>query len=695
MGTMDFVDDETQVGTHDQLKDTNWSDFNQSGAHLEPFELIDDGGTVAGGVTYATDNSGESGTDGNWFPAYITAFGVRFDSYEGLGQNGHPIVGYHIAFGKDDGSGAKRDLFFPAADQDLSFLTMSSKKTHADSLNADGLGNNDNDNISDQTYVAYADMYAGDPGAQGSDKIVSGTSGDDTFDATYTGDTDGDIVDNDDGNPNEETGNNDSIEAGDGDDRINGGEGNDTMLGQGGDDVFVLNGSDPGNDSIVGGETSETDGDCIDMSGLSEGVKVDMSAGSGESGTITIGGIASAVTPTSNGGTYFASNDLFGGPAFDYGIGKMYVDSKVNTDAMINHVQAGGTDFIVHTGASGTEFWSMDPDTGELTVEHEFVRSFSFHAGATPANTEFVEVGGTLYAYAENREFMDVFKFDASTGNWTAEEEYRWSDVSPTGLNGGNVGPADVHKFADGKTYACVISQYNGNGRLNAYEIDETTGLPDFSTREEWTKTGVGKATNMHLVDTNDGTFLGTCTEVSLGSTGGYYDASAASVNEPFVDANGYLIFAGGHDTGNPQSEPEGGTVTIYNPATNTVFSQISNTNMNGRTIYSVDADGYIYVTMNSFSGGGSTTHPFTIVLDPNNNYGVVSSGHDTNGGFIGIIGPSPGVYSGPTSSVHVTTTTGENFLVQGHGGTTDAKNGYITASSSKIGRCKHKLHWR
>ena len=76
MGTMDFVDDETQVGTHDQLKDTNWSDFNQSGAHLEPFELIDDGGTVAGGVTYATDNSGESGTDGNWIPAYITAFGV-------------------------------------------------------------------------------------------------------------------------------------------------------------------------------------------------------------------------------------------------------------------------------------------------------------------------------------------------------------------------------------------------------------------------------------------------------------------------------------------------------------------------------------------------------------------------------------------------------------------------------------------
>ena len=573
IGTMDFVDNETQVGTHDQLKDTNWSDFNQSGAHLEPYELLD--GSVADGVTYATDNSGDSGTEGQWIPAYITAFGVRFDSYEGLGQEGHPIVGYHISFRKEGDPNASRDLFFPTADQDLSFLTLASKKTHADSLNADGFGNDDNDNIQDQTYVAFADMYAGDPTAPSSDKIVSGTSGNDSIDGTYTGDNDGDIVDNDDGNPNEETGNNDSIEAGDGDDRINGGDGNDTMLGQGGDDTFVLTGANPGNDSIVGGETSESMGDHIDMSGLSEGVSIDMSAGSGESGTIYVGGLNSGPEPTSNGGTYFAANDLFGGPAFDYGGGKMYVDSQVNTDALVNHVQAGGTDYIVHTGASGTEFWSMDPDTGELTLAHDFDRSFSFHAGATPANTEFVEVGGTLYAYAENREFMDVFKFDASTGNWSAEAEYRWTDVNPTGVNNGYVGPADVHTFADGKTYAYVISQYNGSGRLNAYEIDETTGLPDFSTRAEWSGTGVGKATNMHIVETNDGTkmvtnngndamrvwdmgddgtFLGTYTEVSLGTTGGYYDAAAASVNEPFVDANGYLIFAGGHDTGNPQS---------------------------------------------------------------------------------------------------------------------------------------------
>ena len=694
MGSMSFTDTGT-VDTNANV-DSSLSTYggyaisNLSSGHIEStgFAGVND-------LTMTIDSMvgksvGEPGLlsagDSSTSHGYIQFYGFVLDGNEAAGTKSASLVGYQIPINV---GGSTQYLFFPTADQDLSNVTLPSENgsvstiSHLDALD-------DHDSITSWTYASYLDLGAySDVAGGSSDKIVSGTSGNDSIDGTYTGDGDGDIVDNDDGNPNEETGNNDSIEAGDGDDRINGGDGNDTMLGQGGDDTFVLTGANPGNDSIVGGETSESMGDHIDMSGLTEGVSIDMSAGSGESGTISVGGLNSGPEPTSNGGTYFAANDLYGGPAFDYGNGKMYVDSGVNTDALINHVQVGGTDYIVHTGASGTEFWSMDPDTGELTLAHDFDRSFSFHAGATPANTEFVEVGGTLYAYAENREFMDVFKFDASTGNWTAEAEYRWSDVNPTGVNGGYVGPADVHTFADGKTYAYVISQYNGAGRLNAYEIDETTGLPDFSTRAEWSGTGVGKATNMHIVETNDGTkmvtnngadsmrvwdmgddgtFLGTFTEVSTGSTGGYYDSWAASVTEPFVDANGYLIFAGGHDTGNPQSEPEGGTITIYDPATDFVVRQISNSNLNGRGTYSVDADGYIYVTTNSLSGGGSTTRPYTMVLDPDNNYNVVSSGHDTNGGFIGIHQQSPGIYYGPTSSIHVTTTTGENFFVQGHG---------------------------
>ena len=237
-GTMDFVDNETQIGTHDQLKDTNYVDFNQSGAHLEPYEVFDGDGTVAGGVTYATDNSSDSGTEGNWIPATIVAAGVRFDSYEGLGQEGYPIVGYHITLAHSDDSDVTRDLFFPTADQDLSFLTLDSKNTHMDDLNADGAGNTDDDNISGQTYIAYADMYSGDPSAPAADKIVSGTSGNDNIDAAYAGDSDGDMVDNDDGNPNEGTGNNDSILAGAGNDTVLAGSGDDTIYGGSGDDLI-------------------------------------------------------------------------------------------------------------------------------------------------------------------------------------------------------------------------------------------------------------------------------------------------------------------------------------------------------------------------------------------------------------------------------------------------------------------------
>ena len=95
--------------------------------------------------------------------------------------------------------------------------------THLDVLD-------DQDSITTWTYASYLDLGAySDVAGGASDKIVSGTSGNDSIDGTYTGDGDGDIVDNDDGNPNEETGNNDTITAGAGDDTIHGGTGDDSI----------------------------------------------------------------------------------------------------------------------------------------------------------------------------------------------------------------------------------------------------------------------------------------------------------------------------------------------------------------------------------------------------------------------------------------------------------------------------------
>ncbi|CUH78600.1 Hint domain-containing protein [Tropicibacter naphthalenivorans] len=118
-----------------------------------------------------------------------------------------------------------------------------------------------------------------------SDYIVSGTAAGELIDGTYLGDPDGDRVDNLD---HSDSSNNDSIEAGDGADTIDAGAGTDTILGQGGDDVILVN-DGFGNDSVVGGETGETAGDTLDLSGVTSDLTLDLTDTNGERGTVTDG----------------------------------------------------------------------------------------------------------------------------------------------------------------------------------------------------------------------------------------------------------------------------------------------------------------------------------------------------------------------------------------------------------------------
>ncbi|HGG64087.1 MAG TPA: type I secretion protein [Rhodobacteraceae bacterium] len=100
-----------------------------------------------------------------------------------------------------------------------------------------------------------------------SDGIVQGTAGDDLIDVAYTGDPDGDRVDNHDAVLDDPNGdylpdagdNDDTIFAGAGDDTVFAGEGNDFVMGEDGDDTLYgqegddqLCGQD-GNDTIYGG----------------------------------------------------------------------------------------------------------------------------------------------------------------------------------------------------------------------------------------------------------------------------------------------------------------------------------------------------------------------------------------------------------------------------------------------------------
>ena len=83
--------------------------------------------------------------------------------------------------------------------------------------------------------------------------IVQGTDGNDVIDLNYTGDPDGDRIDNDDG-VNGTVGDEDFVLARDGDDTVEAGAGDDLVLGEDGGDT--LRGQD-GDDILYGGDGDE------------------------------------------------------------------------------------------------------------------------------------------------------------------------------------------------------------------------------------------------------------------------------------------------------------------------------------------------------------------------------------------------------------------------------------------------------
>lgn len=84
------------------------------------------------------------------------------------------------------------------------------------------------------------------------DYIISATAGNDTVDAGYTGDPEGDRVD---ANDAADGSNDDVIDAGDGDDLVQSGDGDDSVLGGAGNDTI---GGGRGNDTLSGGDGADS-----------------------------------------------------------------------------------------------------------------------------------------------------------------------------------------------------------------------------------------------------------------------------------------------------------------------------------------------------------------------------------------------------------------------------------------------------
>ena len=109
--------------------------------------------------------------------------------------------------------------------------------------------------------VAYADLatYDIDP-----DGLVEGTAGNDLINAGYTGDPEGDRIDNNDAILPGEAPNDDIVKAGGGHDTVYAGAGNDDVYGESGDDkLYGEAGNDyldggTGNDKLYGGDGDDT-----------------------------------------------------------------------------------------------------------------------------------------------------------------------------------------------------------------------------------------------------------------------------------------------------------------------------------------------------------------------------------------------------------------------------------------------------
>ena len=167
------------------------------------------------------------------------------------------------------------------------------------------------------------------------DGIVEGTDGDDLIDYDYTGDPEGDKIDNNDALLPGETGNDDIVEAGAGNDTILSGLGNDEVDAGAGDDLVDLGSGDDvayggtGDDTIAGGTGNDT----------LNGELGDDSLSGGEGNDSILGGLGDDTLKGDAG-----NDTIIGGEGSDLvegGTGNDYIDTSNSTDPLPDQAYPG------------------------------------------------------------------------------------------------------------------------------------------------------------------------------------------------------------------------------------------------------------------------------------------------------------------------------------------------------------------
>lgn len=181
------------------------------------------------------------------------------------------------------------------------------------------------------------------------DGIVTGTTGDDTIDATYTGDPEGDQID--DGWAGGAGTNDNYVEALDGNDIVQSGLGNDTVLGGSGSDTIYGGGGNDnldggaGNDSLTGGAGDDvvytgSGADTVETGEGSDTVYLDDDDGGGTN-VLTDSGLGASDIDTiildTGAGTYRIQGDFSAGDGFEAIIGTAGAGEVIGTnDATAN-----------------------------------------------------------------------------------------------------------------------------------------------------------------------------------------------------------------------------------------------------------------------------------------------------------------------------------------------------------------------
>ncbi|MGR3502833.1 Hint domain-containing protein [Pseudaestuariivita sp.] len=194
--------------------------------------------------------------------------------------------------------------------------------------------------------------------------IVSGDGSGNLIDGAYDGDPEGDMIDAGD---NQAGNDDDVVEAGGGDDTINAGAGDDSIMGEDGDDLIVVTGQ-LDNDTVVGGEGGETNGDTLDLSALGDDITVTFSGP--ETGTVTDGNNTTHFSEIENivlGDGNDSVTGSSGDENVDTGGGDDWVDTGAGDDTVIggdgnDDINVGeGNNFVDSSDGNGA------PDQGDPT----------------------------------------------------------------------------------------------------------------------------------------------------------------------------------------------------------------------------------------------------------------------------------------------------------------------------------------